>query len=293
MQFTQYTDVHAFHQAVNDILLRHEVQNYILLGNILIGMDSTDNTDWRDPANFFMATVSSQKGIVLTAIKTGDKNLVLYATDNNNDTEAITCLVENMAELNETIPGVLAEKPLAEMFAKLYTARHNTASKINMSLRLYELTKVNPAISKAAVRLAQERDMSFLPYWIEGFMNDSFDGTFSVGDDAEAYRYIIRKGQTYIMEDKGIPVSQAKITRELPNICVVAGVYTPPYFRKKGYATACTAAVTQIALNRGYKKIALTTDLSNPTSNNIYQKIGYMPVCDSLEIGFVHNETLS
>jgi len=286
MQFTQYTDVHAFHQAVSGTLLRHEAQNYILLGNILIGMDSTDNTDWRDPANFFMATVTDHSGIILTAIKTGDKNLVIYATDNKNDPESITCLIESMAQLGVNIPGVLGEKSLAEMFGALYAARHNLSSKINMSLRIYELTEVNPAIEKAPIRLAQERDMSFLPYWAEGFMNDSFDGHFSVSDDAEAYRYIIRKGRTYIMEDKGVPVSQAKITRELPNLCVVAGVYTPPYFRKKGYATACTAAVTQVALNQGYKKIALTTDLSNPTSNSIYQKIGYRPVCDSIEIGF-------
>jgi len=286
MQFTQFTDVHAFHQAVRETLMGHEAQNVIPLGNILIGMDSTDNTGWRDPANFFMATISDQNNIVLTAIKTGDLNLAIYATDNKNDPGAIACLIENMAQLDKTIPGVVAEKSLAEMFAKLYTARHNMASKINMSQRIYELTEVNPKIPKAAVRLAQERDMPFLPFWNEDFMVRALDSPYHVSDDPEVYRYIIRKGRTYIMEDKGIPVSQAKITRDIETVCVIAGVYTPPYFRKKGYATACVAAVSQLALNRGYKKCVLYTDLTNPVSNSIYQKIGYRAICDSLEIGF-------
>jgi len=286
MYFTQYTDVHVFHEAVKDILMRHEAQNVIPLGNILIGMDSTDNTGWRDPANFFMATVSNQVGIILTAIKTGDKNLAIYATDNKNDPDAITCLMEGMAQAGITLPGVLAEKSLAEMFEKLYTAKHNISSKINMSQRIYELEAVTPAIHKAAIRLAQERDMSFLPYWTEGLWGDALGKPVNICDDAGGYNYHIQQGRLYIMEDKGIPVSMAKISRDVKNVCVIGFVYTPPYFRKKGYATACVAAVTQIALNRGFKKCVLYTDLTNPISNSIYQKIGYRPICDSLEIGF-------
>ena len=286
MQYTQYTDVNAFYKATGDILLRHETQNYIPLGNILIGVSGEDITDWRDPADWYMATVSDERGIVLTAIMTPPFNVAICATDNRHDPNAITCLIESMAQNGITIPGVLAEKSLAELFTSMYTARYNLPSRIKMALRMYELTAVNPTVPKAPLRLAQERDMAFLPYWDTSFMHESLDRPFAIKDDPEGYRHIIRKGRTYIMEDKGIPVSTARITRDLHNICVIAAVYTPPYFRKKGYATACVAALSQIALNRGFNKVALTTDLSNPTANSIYQKIGYSPVCDSLEIVF-------
>ena len=91
------------------------------------------------------------------------------------------------------------------------------------------------------------------------------------------------------MEVDGIPVTTTAITREMENICTIAVVYTPPYFRRKGYATACVAAVTKIGLEKGYKKCVLYTDLANPTSNSIYMKMGYEPICDFLSIEWMYD----
>ena len=55
-------------------------------------------------------------------------------------------------------------------------------------------------------------------------------------------------------------------------------VYTPPEYRRKGYATACVAALSQMLLDRGYQYYFLSTDLANPISNHIYQAIGYQPL---------------
>jgi predicted GNAT family acetyltransferase len=63
-------------------------------------------------------------------------------------------------------------------------------------------------------------------------------------------------------------------------------VYTPPEHRGHGYGSAVTAAASQIALDRGKRFCFLYTDLANPTSNAIYTRIGYRPVCDSREIAF-------
>ena len=41
-----------------------------------------------------------------------------------------------------------------------------------------------------------------------------------------------------------------------------------------------TAAASQDQLDRGRRFVFHYTDLSNPTSNKIYQAIGYEPVCD-------------
>ena len=55
----------------------------------------------------------------------------------------------------------------------------------------------------------------------------------------------------------------------------------PPAQRKRGYASACVATLSHLLLNRGYEFCMLYTDLTNPTSNAIYQAIGYEPVIDS------------
>ena len=60
-------------------------------------------------------------------------------------------------------------------------------------------------------------------------------------------------------------------------------VYTPPEHRGRGYASACVASLTRQLLDEGVALCCLYTDLANPTSNKIYQAIGYRPVCDAAE----------
>ncbi len=67
---------------------------------------------------------------------------------------------------------------------------------------------------------------------------------------------------------------------------VVSLVYTPRALRGRGYASACVAALSQQLLDAGWQFCALFTDLANPTSNDIYQRIGYRPVCDFNEYDF-------
>ena len=287
MTFKLYDDVKTFYKDTYDILMRHEAQNLIPLGNIIIGDEGKDKTEWRDPANWFMATVSDNAGIRLTAIMTPPHNLTLYATDNLISETALICLIDGLSETDFYVPGVMSDNALAESFAKLYTNEKVMGYGINKRQRIYELLEVSSDISSIGkIRLTRESDMSFLPYWIEGFNSDCFGSALEVNADAESYRYHIATGKLYILEDNGIPVSMAKINREMQTVCGVGYVYTPLYFRGKGYATSCVSAVSRLVLERGFTKCVLYTDLANPTSNSIYQKIGYKPICDSLEIRF-------
>jgi predicted GNAT family acetyltransferase len=63
-------------------------------------------------------------------------------------------------------------------------------------------------------------------------------------------------------------------------------VYTPPQLRARGFGGAVTVAATRLALERGAEKVVLFTDLANPTSNALYQKLGYRPVEDRVMISF-------
>jgi predicted GNAT family acetyltransferase len=66
----------------------------------------------------------------------------------------------------------------------------------------------------------------------------------------------------------------------------IGPVYTPPEFRGAGYASAVTAELSLRALEAGAAEVLLYTDLDNPVSNSIYQRIGYRAVEDRVVLAF-------
>jgi predicted GNAT family acetyltransferase len=287
MKFNLYKDVKPFHAAVFDILMHNEVQNILPLGNVIIGNEGKDKTGWRDPANWLMATVSDAAGIRITAIMTPPHNIALYATDNQKNETALDVLIAGLLAENTEIPGVTTEKSLALDFAEKYTRAKNLTYEISTNQRIYELQKVTAqSASQNKIRLIEEKDLHFFPYWYACMMHDFRGEPIQIGDDIESFNHLIDIKSVYVLEADGIPVTTARSSRPMQNVCGVSGVYTPPYFRKKGYATDCVSQLSQIILDKGFARCALYTDLANPVSNSIYQKIGYMPVCDSLEIKF-------
>ena len=230
MQFKRYTDVHEFYKDTYDVLMRDEAQNMILLGNIIIGNEGKDKTDWRDPANWLMATISDANGICLTALMTPPHNITLYSTDNKINHQAIKCLVDGLESYE--IPGVTTEKGLANLFAKEYSTRKGVSFQTTMSQRIYELTAVNPDIKQVGVvRLLEEKDMYFFPYWLEAFIAAGVYGNtqMSIPQDASMYHYRLDTKKLYVLEIDGFAVSMAGFTREMETAIGVAFVYTPPY----------------------------------------------------------------
>ena len=87
-------------------------------------------------------------------------------------------------------------------------------------------------------------------------------------------------GGIVFWEDGGAVVSMAGFGGLTPNGIRIGPVYTPPELRGRGYASALTAELTQRLLDGGRRFCFLFTDLANPTSNSIYQRIGYEAVSD-------------
>jgi len=285
-----YQDIQEFYSVTQETLLEQEAQNLILLGNIYIGYEGKDKTGWRDPANWVMITINEGEKPLLIALMTPPHNLVLYASRSEQQQEAIQCLVAGLQERQVVIPGAMSEKSLIEQFAREYTTALGLISRTHQEQRIYELTQVDPGIPPLAapwrLRAASPQDISFLPWWDHGFNSVIPGSTVTLHESAEAARYMVQNRGVYILEDDGVPVSMARMHREMRTACGIGYVYTPPYLRGRGYATACVAAVTRLALSRGFQSCVLYTDLANPTSNSIYQKIGYQPVCDSLIMKF-------
>ena len=78
----------------------------------------------------------------------------------------------------------------------------------------------------------------------------------------------------------------AAVTVAQGGVSRVQLVYTPPENRKRGYASACVASLTARELAVPGRTCMLNTDLANPTSNGIYQAIGYRRVGEAEELRF-------
>ncbi|MEM8907874.1 MAG: GNAT family N-acetyltransferase, partial [Bacteroidota bacterium] len=99
----------------------------------------------------------------------------------------------------------------------------------------------------------------------------------------------LRNQEVFVWIDQAI-VSMACIARPSNHGISINYVYTPPGYRGQGYATSLVAQLSQRMLDRSFAFCTLFTDANNPTSNRIYQKIGYYPIATFKQIDFLYEE---
>jgi predicted GNAT family acetyltransferase len=95
-----------------------------------------------------------------------------------------------------------------------------------------------------------------------------------------------RSGEGYWLWCDPKPVSMTGVAGDTPSGARIGPVFTPPEHRRQGYATALVAHVSETVLERGKRHCFLYTDMENPTSNAIYQRIGYELSCRSVMLRF-------
>jgi predicted GNAT family acetyltransferase len=152
-----------------------------------------------------------------------------------------------------------------------------------MRLRLFEARTVQPLSARPSgqLRVAEEADRPIIAQWARAFRSGA-DPHNPADPDEDARRRI--NGRSVFVSDDGRPVSMAAWGGRTGRGVRVNFVYTPPEHRGRGVASACVADLTQHLLTEGHAFCCLFTDLANPTSNRIYQRIGYQPVCDMSDI---------
>lgn len=149
-------------------------------------------------------------------------------------------------------------------------------------LRSHVLTSVTPAArTEGTMRLVRESDLPMLVEWFRDYLVDIDSpqpGIFT----AVAER-VIREQSCYLFETDR-PVSMATISGRTPRGRRVGDVFTPRTQRGHGYAEALVARLSQQILDEGSRWCFLYTDVTNPTSNAIYRRIGYTPNGDVHEV---------
>ena len=174
-----------------------------------------------------------------------------------------------------------------QTFAEAWCAATGTSWSTLVDMSIYCVHRVQkPAGVPGSQRTATEDDVPLLQRWLIEFSREALGEELDEDQELQLRRRV-RDGAWFIWEVDRQPVSMAVIARRTPNGAIISGVYTPPSLRRCGYASACVAALSQHFLDEGYRFCALFADRANPTSNSIYQRMGYEPAGESLHVRFV------
>jgi len=278
--YTEYADAASFLVAAGATLERDECANSVMLGVSLRLVDEPGAYGSRP----YLATVESEGMLRAAAVMTPPYRLQLW-TGGEPDPASLAMLVDALLQGMSAVPGVLAREATAEAFAAAWRTRTGASWSIGQRMRVYELRRVVPPEYPAGqTRLAGAGEIELVRRWAWGFHDDCFDD----GQHERSMRSAeekVSQGQLFLWVD-GVPRSMAARLRPTPHGEAVSFVYTPPAQRGRGYASAVVAQVSQRILDEGKQFSTLYADLANPTSNAIYQRIGYRPVADVVQVDF-------
>lgn len=263
---------------------RPRLESFEALNNMPLGIAATVVKRPEIAAKALMLGIEEGEDC-LVAIQTSPFYLVLGQTSGAEKLlpELVSWLDANQPGLN----GLIAPLELAEAFRRLW-ARPGRAIGIRMEQRVYSLSEVIPPRWPAGhFRLAAIGDLGALLGFSEAFLAEALPHE---KHDSESLRQRtlaqIDAGDIGVWDCDDRVVSMACRVRKTTHGWSISLVYSPPELRGRGYASACVAGLSQHLLDQGNDFCCLFTDLANPTSNSIYQKIGYQPVGDVLNLAF-------
>jgi predicted GNAT family acetyltransferase len=189
-------------------------------------------------------------------------------------------LVSAMLEVGRRPTGVNGARHVSEPFAQAWRDLAGAQVAVRRDLHAFELRVVRPpAAPPGAFRSASAADTDLLERWTIAFAEDIGE-SITPQEASETVARMLPHDDLAVWERDGEVVSMAAVVRRTPWSSSVAYVYTPPPLRRRGYASAVVAELSQRELDAGQSWCSLFTDAANPTSNHIYTEIGYEPRCD-------------
>jgi predicted GNAT family acetyltransferase len=271
-------DVDEFLARADDFLRSRPVENTMLLTLTHVLQRHGRHTFGPDDPIFGWFT--SDDGTVDGAcLQTPPHPLLLTAMP----ADAVPALAEALAR--RPLPGVNGRGTDADAFAAAWQRLTGHSARPVMRTRLYRLgTLTPPAPPPGKARIAGPADRDLLIDWFDAFQREVHAGVresnAAIVDDKMSF------GGLMLWEVDGAAVATAGVTQREAGMVRVAPVYTPPELRGRGYGGAVTAAITRAALDAGAGDVVLFTDLMNPTSNALYERLGYRPVEDRTVMEF-------
>ncbi len=276
----EFKTAQDFLNKAKDILYQKEAEYGLMLGLTemkarTLNVNDTNKYFWIDDQQGFLgAAVVTEKNIIISAMPaTMLQSLVLF-----------------LHEHKITAPGVVGPSHSTEAFARIYSQVYGATYKIATDQKIYQLDQVIPPRAVLGhMIVAKSEHIDLGAAWLMKFIDEAIPHEPSTLENAKKIITTkIENQELFIwVSEAGIPVALNMAMRSTRNGIAISFVYTPKEHRKKGYASALVAQTSQRMLDVGKKFCMLYTDATNPTSNGIYQKIGYNEIATSKNFIFL------
>ena len=288
MEIIHFDDPGEFQDRVLAYLAQHEAENNLILGVLanLVGGEYRDHQPY--------LTVFRDAGeIQAVSLCTPPHPTLISYESPPPEKEVLRAILTDMQEtLQQDFQGFHGNKKFVSRLVSEWENETGKEAVHTMSMQIYKLEEVQPVSGiPGEMRSVEKKDRPLLEAWFADFYREALKEEPDLKRVQRQVKHYLSadpqiRGLT-LWETAGQPVSMAGYAGPTPNGIRIGAVYTPPAQRKNGYASALTARLSQHLLDEGYGFCFLFADLLNPTSNHIYQKIGYKPVCDSDRYLFV------
>jgi len=277
MQLTVYQEAASFLAAAAALLRSAEAENSIIATPAMRMIEAPRDDD----AHCYFATVSEAGFAVAAALHNADGGLLLTG----GPEAAMALFAADLAGRKQPLRHLVGPLRACEAFARAWRQRTGGRRRLRYRLRHFELTDA-PAghASSGCMRAPLTSEHELIVEWQNAFIVE-----VGLPDDAARMRrralQRLERGLFRVWDDGGV-VSYGGYG-EGGDTARIAPVYTPPRLRGRGYASALVSSLSRELFERGKRAIFLTTDVANPTSNSIYQKIGFRPIADHVHFDLV------
>lgn len=202
--------------------------------------------------------------------------------------EAARALARELVDRGEALSAANGALPAVEVFCDELASLVGSRTRVAQHTRLFELGDlVEPEPVPGRLRPASLDEADLVRGWYDAFMEDADEqagrepgkSPHESVDDEEMRRRI-EGGRIFVWEDEsGQPVHVTAASHPSYGVSRIGPVFTPREHRGRGIASAAVAEVSALLRDSG-ERVCLFTDQANPTSNKIYEAIGYRRVVD-------------
>ena len=274
----EYASAQEFLHQGGEFLEKHLSEYSLLLGLASAARDGLPNTS---QFRYWGTYLNSQlNGLCICS----EKGFIVSRMPEPN----VFDLVNDLKDKGITSSFVVGPSHTSECFSYYYSQKMGRKSVLSMSQFIFECTEVIlPHPAPGQMILAQKEHLNVVADFMLHFYKEAMPEQPMTSEQClEAARTKVSSGMAFLwLNLDGIPVTLTCGARPTLEGISIGFVYTPPHQRGSGYASQLVACVSQHFLKEK-KFCTLYTDALNPTSNKIYEAIGYQKVAISRQFGF-------
>jgi GNAT superfamily N-acetyltransferase len=287
MELRFFDDAGEFLDLTGDHLAEQPVLSTVMASVASRILDQRDaGVPWPAGVPCWFAAFVDGGRVVATAMRTAPfGEYPAYLLPMSDD--AAILLARTLLERDEPVLGANGALPAVEVFCEEMAHAMGRRASVGQHTRLFELGELKePAEVPGRLRPATLDEQDVVSGWYDAFMVDADEQAGrSAGasphelPSPEEIQRRIERGRIFVWEVDGIPVHVTAATMPAFGVSRIGPVYTPKEQRGRGYASRTVYEVSRLLRENG-ERACLFTDQANPTSNKIYEALGYEPLVD-------------